>query len=383
MTDTATTERPTGLSGLLSRITTGSNAGSLRTSLTTVASSLAAVAIALSICAVLLLVTGKSPVDAYSTILETAGDSNKLLEMLRRSTPLIFSATAVAVGFKMNLFNIGVEGQYLFAALIAAEAGSRVSLPAVAHIVFILAVAMAAGALWASISGILKVYRNIHEVISTIMLNYIALSVIQWLFENFFRDDTVEGLNVKTTIIAESGQMPDLVDGRLNAMFLVALATAGAFWVLVYRSRFGFRLRASGYNPNAAEVAGIGARRMVIAAMLISGAIAGLVAMYSVIGETYAYGPSATPTQFGFAGITVALLGRNHPIGIVIAALLFGFLDSTSAVLQLADVPNSIVKVMQSIIVLAVVVVNEATIRRLNARTAEQMRAQTDSGEAS
>ncbi|MBL6629891.1 MAG: ABC transporter permease, partial [Ilumatobacteraceae bacterium] len=124
-------------------------------------------------------------------------------------------------------------------------------------------------------------------------------------------------------------------------------------------------------------------RRMVIAAMLISGAIAGLVAMYSVIGETYAYGPSATPTQFGFAGITVALLGRNHPIGIVIAALLFGFLDSASAVLQLADVPNSIVKVMQSIIVLAVVVVNEATIRRLNARTAEQMRAQTDSGEAS
>ena len=215
------------------------------------------------------------------------------------------------------------------------------------------------------------------------MLNYIALSVIQWLFENFFRDDSVEGLNVKTTIIAESGQMPDLVDGRLNAMFLVALATAAAFWVLVYRSRFGFRLRASGYNSTAAEVAGIGARRMIIAAMLISGAIAGLVAMYSVVGETYAYGPSATPTQFGFAGITVALLGRNHPVGIVIAALLFGFLDSTSAVLQLADVPNSIVKVMQSIIVLAVVIVNEATIRRLNARTAEQMRSQIDTGEAS
>ena len=158
MTDTATTERPHGLSGLLSRITTGSAAGSVRTSLATIASSLAAVVIALSICAVLLLVTGKSPIDAYSTILETAGDSDKLLEMLRRSTPLIFSATAVAVGFKMNLFNIGVEGQYLFAALIAAEAGSRVSLPAVVHIAFILLVAMAAGALWASISGLLKVY---------------------------------------------------------------------------------------------------------------------------------------------------------------------------------------------------------------------------------
>lgn len=359
------------------------NLGLLRRIGLAVAAPLIAAVSAVLVSSIVLQVSGSDPVETFRTMIENGIKLESIIDMLNRATPLYLSAIAAAIGFRMNLFNIGVEGQYLFAALIAAEAGSRVSLPAVLHVAFILVVAMAAGALWASISGVLKVYRNIHEVISTIMLNYIALSVIQWLFENFFRDDSVEGLNVKTTIIAESGQMPDLVDGRLNAMFLVALATAAAFWVLVYRSRFGFRLRASGYNATAAEVAGIGARRMVIAAMLISGAIAGLVAMYSVVGETYAYGPSATPTQFGFAGITVALLGRNHPIGIVIAALLFGFLDSTSAVLQLADVPNSIVKVMQSIIVLAVVIVNEATIRRLNARTAEQMRSQIDTGEAS
>jgi simple sugar transport system permease protein len=115
---------------------------------------------------------------------------------------------------------------------------------------------------------------------------------------------------------------------------------------------------------------------MTIIAMMLSGAVAGMVAMPSVLGEAYAYGPNATPIGFGFAGITVALLGRNHPVGIVVAALLFGFLDSTSAELQLADVPNSIVKVMQSIIVLTVVIVNEATIRRLNERTAEQARAE-------
>jgi len=164
-------ERPGGLAGLLSRITTGSDATALRTSLTTIGSSLAAVLIALTISAVLLAVAGKNPFDAYATIVETGASGNKLLEMLRRATPLIFSATAVAIGFKMLIFNIGVEGQYLFAALIAAEAGSRVSLPMALHIAFILAIAVIAGAFWASIAGVLKVRKNVHEVISTIMLN--------------------------------------------------------------------------------------------------------------------------------------------------------------------------------------------------------------------
>ena len=366
--------------GPLGRILTPSRASALRTSRTTVASSLAAVAIALTICAILLAITGKNPIDAYSTIIETGTSSTKLLEMMRRATPLIFSATAVAIGFKMNIFNIGVEGQYLFAALIAAEVGSHLSLPALIHIPVILIVAMAAGAAWASIAAVLKVFKNVHEVISTIMLNYIALSVIQWLFENFFRDDSDGGLNVKTTLLPESARMPDLVAGRLNAMFIVALVTVAVFWVVVYRSRFGFRLRASGFNATAASTAGIDARRMTIIALLLSGAVAGLVAIQSVTGEAFAYGPNATPIQFGFAGITVALLGRNHPVGIVVAALLFGFLDSTSANLQLAAVPNSIVKVMQAIIVLTVVIVNEATIRRMNIRTAERARAELAAG---
>lgn len=366
----------------LDRILTPSQSPRTQTAIATVGGSLFAVLLALAICALLLFVTGKDAIDAYSTILETGSDTNKLLETLRRATPLIFSATAVAVGFKMNLFNIGVEGQYLFAALIAAQAGTLITLPAPLHVAYILAVAMLAGALWASIAAVLKAYKEIHEVISTIMLNYIALAVIQWLFENFFREDIDGNLNVKTSVLPRSAHMPDLVDGRLNGMFLVALLIVAVFWVLVYRSRFGFRLRASGYNAAAATTAGISARRMIIVSMLISGGIAGLVAMQSVLGEAFAYGPSATPIQYGFAGITVALLGRNHPIGIVLAAILFGFLDSTSAALQLADVPNSIVKVMQAIIVLTVVIINEATIRRLNIRTAEQARAKLDTGGA-
>ena len=348
------------------------NFDSMRKSLNTLGSSLGAIVLALVICGVLLLVTGKDPFAAYGKILETGLTGEKLLEMLKRATPLIFSAIAVAIGFKMNLFNIGVEGQYLFAALIAAEMGTHVSLPAPLHVLFILVVAMVSGAAWASIAAILKITRGINEVISTIMLNYIALSFIQWIFETFFRDDSDGGLNVKTTEIASSGRMPDLVDNRLNGMFIVALFVAFLYWVIVFRSRFGFQLRASGLNPIAARTAGIPAKRMILFALLLSGAVAGLVAMPSVIGDVYAYGPSSTPTQFGFAGITVALLGRNHPFGIIVAAMLFGFLDSTSAVLQLSEIPSSIVKVIQAIIVLVVVIVNEASSRRYNRKIAER-----------
>jgi simple sugar transport system permease protein len=248
------------------------------------------------------------------------------------------------------------------------------------HVTFILLVAMAAGAAWASITAILKVVRGVNEVISTIMLNFIALSVIQWLFENWFRDNNAQGLNVKTKLIPLSGRMPDIVANRLNGVFLVALLVAFLYWVLVFKSRFGFRLRASGLNSGAARTSGISANRMIVFALLISGAVAGLVATQNMLGVVFSYGPNATPVGFGFAGIAVALLGRNHPAGIVVAALLFGFLDSTSADLQLANIPSSIVKVMQAIIVLTVVIVNEASIRRLNRITAERTAAKLTVG---
>jgi len=370
---------------LLASITTPSNLGGLQRSLVTMASSLGAVVFALVLCAVILEVTGKDAVAAYRTMLDTGLQGKKLLEMLQRATPLMLSAVAVAIGFKMNLFNIGVEGQYLFAALVAAVVGAQFSIWAPLHVLIILIVAMVAGAAWASIAALLKVRRGVNEVIATIMLNYIALSVIQWLFDNYFRDDSVDGLNVKTKLIPESGWMPDIVASRLNGMFIVALVVVAAYWVIVFKSRFGYRLRASGLNGVAARTAGISSGRMIVSALLISGAVAGLVAMPSVLGEIHAYGQGVTE-GLGFAGIAVALLGRNSPIGIVIAALLFGFLDSTAAALQLEEVPNSIVKVMQAIIVLTVVIVNEATTRRMNRRTvnrtAQQLEATASVGPA-
>jgi simple sugar transport system permease protein len=337
--------------------------------LVTTVSSIVAVLLALIIAGVMLRVTGKNPISVYQKMINTGFEHDKLLEMLQRATPLMLSAVAVAIGFKMNLFNIGVEGQYLFAALIAAVVGTNVSLPAPLHVAFILLVAMVAGSFWASLAAVLKVKRGVNEVISTIMLNYVALSVIQWLFDTWFRDSSKSDLNVKTKQLPRSAWMPDIVAGRLSSMFIIAILVVGVYWVVVFKSRFGFRLRASGLNPVAARTAGISSNRMIVAAILMSGAVAGLVAMPSVLGDIHAYG-QAVPDGLGFAGIAVALLGRNHPLGIMAAAALYGFLESTAGALQIQHVPSSIIDVIKAIIVLTVVIVNEAVTRSMNRRTA-------------
>ncbi|MFT6290271.1 MAG: simple sugar transport system permease protein [Ilumatobacter sp.] len=340
--------------------------------LVTAGSSIAAVLIALALSALLLLVTGKSPGDVVSTMIEVATTSRFQYETVERAVPFIISAVAFAIAAKMNLFNIGVEGQYLFGMFWAAVAGAYVDLPAPLHVVFILLVAMVAGAFWAGIAGYLKVRLNVSEIISTIMLNAIALQLIDWMFNDFFRFDPGTGsLDVRTKPIPPSGWTPDFVDGRLNSYFLVAVAVCVAYHVLVNKSRFGFRLRASGFNPMAASTSGINSKKMVMVAMLISGAVAGLAGLQYLLGEAHSYGP-ARPSNYGFAGLSVALLGRNNPIGIILAGLLFGFLDASAGPLQLDDIPRSIVSVIQGITLFSVVIVNGIVSRWYTKLTTER-----------
>ena len=349
--------------------------------LITIASSLLAIVIALLIAGAILLITGKNPIDAYSKMLHAGTTSVKLVESMQRATPLILAAVAVAIGFKMNLFNIGVEGQYLIGVFFAAVVGAKVSFPPVLHVTFVLLVAMVAGAAWSGIAAYLKVKKGVNEVIATIMLNAIALSVIDWLFTSYFRYES-SSLDVKTKPLPSSAWMPVLFtitrktgkttqNATLTSFFLVALLVVLLFWLVVYKSTFGFRLRASGYNAVAARTAGISSGRMIVVAMLMSGAIAGLVGMPYLLGESHAYGPSR-PDGYGFNGIAVALLGRNHPAGIIAAAFLWGFLDSVSAPLQIAHLPQSIVLVLKAIILITVVVVNEVVGRRVAKRTADR-----------
>jgi simple sugar transport system permease protein len=335
----------------------------LQRMLVTSASSVFAVVVALAICAVILVITGKDPIQAYSTLFGAAGDTRTLQGMANRATPLMISAAAVAIGFKMNLFNIGVEGQMRVALLTTAVLGAAVELPKPLHILFCLVVAMAAGAAWSGIAGWLKVKRGVNEVISTIMLNFIALAMVAWAFDDFFRvDSETESLLVKTKELPTSAWFPDLVERRLNGMFIVALLVLVFFYVLVWKTRFGFQLRASGQNAGAARVTGVNPKRMVMISMLLSGAIAGLVGMRALLGDVHAYQNNLAEQQ-GFNGIAVALLGRNHPLGILFSALLFGFLGEASGKLQLEDIPKEIVTIMTGIIVLAVVIINEAVKR--------------------
>jgi len=329
----------------------------------TAASSVLAVIVALAISAVVLLVTGKDPVKAFSTLFGAAGDMKVIQGSLNRATPLMISAAAVAIGFKMNLFNIGVEGQMRVALLTTAVVGAAVKLPAPLHIALCLVVAMASGAAWSGIAGWLKVKRGVNEVISTIMLNFIALSLVAWSFDDFFRvESPTESLLVKTKELPKSAWFPDLVDRRLNGMLIVAIVVLVLFWVIVWKTRFGFRLRASGANAGAARVTGVHPKKMILISMLLSGALAGLVGMRALLGDVHAYQNNLAEQQ-GFNGIAVALLGRNHPLGIFFSAILFGFLGEASGKLQLDDIPKEIATIMSGIIVLAVVIINEAVKR--------------------
>jgi len=286
----------------------------------------------------------------------------------------------------MGLFNIGVQGQYSLAALIAAAAGAAVSLPAPLHVLFVLVVAMATGAAWAGVAGVLRVTRGVSEVISTIMLNTIAVGLGAYLLTTYFAERVEGSLNVATRELPASARFPaldvpagavlglfgaEMPPGRGLYGFLLVAVVVGVFYaVLVGRTRFGFALRATGLSPSAALASGIDAKRMTLATMLLSGALAGLVGMPYLLSESGRYSLDFPP-GLGFAGIGIALLGRSSPVGMALAALLFAFLDRSSAPLQLEGIPAEIAVIMQGTIVLSVVVAYEV-VRRARLRQAER-----------
>jgi ABC-type uncharacterized transport system permease subunit len=353
----------------------------------TALSSIGAVAIAFLLGGLLLQLTGHDALSVYGQMFQYGTQPTQLLDAAKRAGPLILSGCAVAIGFKMNLFNIGVEGQYRVAMLAAAVVGSSLILPGPLQILLILLTAMLAGAAWAWIPAVLKVRRGVNEVISTIMLNAIAVGFTAFLYNSYFRFEKVDStgrtsLDVKTKPLPENGWIGSLVsseNGSLSWYFVLALVVAVLVWLMIFRTTFGFQLRSSGLNPVAAQTAGIDSRKMIVRSMMISGAIAGLVGMQALMVDEHSYRPGLA-AGLGFTGIAVALLGRNHPGGIVVAALLFGFLQASSGILQIQDVPNSIVDIIQGIVVLTVVVVNGLVGRWLDRRTARGTSKALDTG---
>jgi general nucleoside transport system permease protein len=336
-----------------------------------------ALLIALVITMLLVRLMGVDPFSAMASMVDYGTTESSLVAILNRATSYYLSAIAVAIGFRMALFNIGVDGQYRMAAMLAAALGGALTLPAPLGQVLVIAAAMLIGGLWAGIAGWLKVSRGVSEVISTIMLNAIATGVIAYLLNPRRLADLRPGSNnVATPKIPESGQVGTLngplsalgihLPGRLYGLLLLAVVVGVVVHLVLNRTRFGFDLRASGLSLTAARAGGVDARRMVITTMVLSGAVAGLVGMPELLGASYEYSLNF-PAGLGFTGITIALLGRNHPAGVALAALLFSFLDQSSDILQLNDIPKEIVLVMQGVVVLTVVIVYEL-VRRFEIR---------------
>lgn len=337
-----------------------------------------AVGFAVLLSSIVLVVSGSDPLAAYWDMIRNGGRLETMVDMINRGTPLYLSGIAAAIGFRMNLFNIGVEGQYQIAAFFAAVIGAHILLPSLIHVTVIVLVAMVVGAAWSGLAGWLKTSRGVNEVISTIMLNFIAIGgIIAWLSVEL-RDGPLTP-NSGTKFIPSSGRLPDLngffelftreiTGGRhVSSMVLIAIAAGIIFHLFLNRTRLGFDLRATGYNPGAARAGGVRSERMVVTAMVYSGAMAGLVGMVDILSRNHRFDADFLP-GLGFAGIAVALLGRNHAVGIAIGALLFAFMDVSSPILQITgSATREIVIIMQGIILLAAVVAYES-VRRFRER---------------
>jgi simple sugar transport system permease protein len=293
----------------------------------------------------------QSAIQAYGALFSgSLGGANAISESLVAATPYIFTGLAVAVGFRGGLFNIGAEGQLLVAAGVAVVIGYSFELPAFIHLPLAILGGIAGGAIYGAIPGYLKAKTGAHEVINTIMMNYIAFRFFSWAFTGPLRRPG--GDAPVTAEVLPTAYLPRLFEGyRLHWGFILALLVAFGCWWLLFKTTLGFEIRTSGANPNAARYGGIKITRIIVLTMALSGALAGMAGVGEVLGLNHflADGFSA---GYGFDAIALALLGKSHPLGVVLAALLFGTLRNGATRMQsVASIPIDIISVVQAMVI--------------------------------
>lgn len=333
---------------------------------------------ALIVGAILIIIAGKSPIDAYGSLLEGSfGNFEKFGEALFKMTPLLFTGLSFSIAYRTGLFNIGGAGQFLagsVAALIVGWFGQ--GLPHVILILLILIAGITAGALWASIAGVLKAKLGVHEVIITIMSNYIALYGANYLVakvlnpEILIKGARLSAHSVTLTKVARLTKMGNIINifGKSSATTGIFIAIACAFFMnfLLFKTTVGYELRSGGNNPDAAEYAGIKKAKNIIVAMALSGAIAGLGGAIQVTSITYNIAQSTAISSYGFDGIAVGLVGKLHPIGIIASSFLFGVLQNSARKMQLAGIPKEVISIIQGVIILFIA--SEYVIKIINKR---------------
>jgi ABC-type uncharacterized transport system permease subunit len=324
---------------------------------------LLAVITAFIIGGILILIIGDNPIQAYKLLLGSALSwPDGIGYTLFYATPLIFTGLAVLVAFRCGLLNIGAEGQLYVASFATAWVGitfAQYSAWFLVPVCFL--AALLAGGIWGAIPGVLKARFGSHEVINTIMLNFIAVALVSYFTQYHYKtpgDPIMQTSQIGAGAhIARLGRfIPGLPERiPLNLAFVLALICCALVYLFLWRTKWGYELRATGSNPTAAEYGGISIRKQIIIAMTVSGALAGMVGINEVLGYRYRYydGFSA---NYGFTGIAVALLGRNHPVGVLLAALLFGMLIRGGIFVDAFtnNVTKDIVDVLQGIVILLV-----------------------------
>lgn len=300
---------------------------------------------------------GREIWNAYSALFRGAvGSVRAISETLFAATPLILASLGVALGFRAGLFNIGAQGQMMIGGMVAVWVGLYIDLPAVLHIPAAILGGIVGGAIWGGIAGLLKARTGAHEVITTIMFNFIAIFLAQWLLTIPLFQEPGRNNPVSDTI-APTARLPSLFGSqyRVTIGFVIAVVAALAIHWLLYRSSVGYEFRALGLNPEAGRYAGMNVATLITLAMAIAGGLAGIAGANQVMGLDPYKATTALPGSTGFDAITVALLGRSHPIGVVWASLLFGALKAGGREMQgAAQIPLDLVVVLQALIVILV-----------------------------
>lgn len=306
--------------------------------------------------AIVMLITGHNPIEAYSALLKGAGfygNIKRLGDTLLNTTTLILTGLAIAFAFRTGLFNIGATGQMLMGGFVAVFIGAKFSLPAYIHVPLAVIGATVAGACWAFLPGLLKARYRIHEVVSTIMMNYIAMWSVYYLVPvlipgNFNTESKliVETASLRAKWLSELFKGSYINNGLFIALFCVILV-----WWILEKTTFGYELKSVGFNIHASRYAGMKVNRNLILSMMISGALAGLAGATYYIGYAGNIKIGLLPSQ-GFDGIAVALLGLNNPFGVLLSALLFGFMNAGRLFMQSStNVPNELVPIIIAIII--------------------------------
>ncbi len=338
---------------------------------------LLAIVLAFLIGSVFVILTHNSPLVAYKALLGgSLGSLPKFGETLLKTTPLILTGLSVAFAFRAGLFNIGGEGQYLAGAMATVTAAWVFQdLPSTILIPLIIICGALGGAIWGFIPGVLKAKLGVHEVIVTIMLNYIALALTNYFIRTSLNPSTLQGTEQKaySVMIPEHARLLKLNTiikpfgySSVHIGLIIAIICAIVIWFLLFHTTIGYEIRSVGNNPYASEYGGISISKNIILSMMIAGALSGIAGAVTIAGLTYKVDQSSGLPGYGFNGIAVALVGKNHPIGVIASAFLFGIMSNGARKMQFEGIPKEVVGIIQGIII--IFIAGEAMLRYMTSK---------------